>query len=60
MAGYLPPSGSPEMAVLVAAVAIARSAPAKRAEYVHAALIPWSKVENLRAALDLAGIEWAD
>lgn len=44
--------------ILDATIAVARSAPAKRGQNVHAAQIPWSKIIELRDALDHAEIEW--
>lgn len=44
--------------LLLAAIGIAEAAPAKRSQSTYAALVPWSRIERLRAALDAAGIEW--
>jgi len=44
--------------VLRAAACIAGSAPKKAGSYVGSALIPWTYIRDLRAALDAAGIEW--
>jgi hypothetical protein len=44
--------------VLDATVAVARAAPAKPGTNVHAARISWSKITELREALDAAGLEW--
>ncbi len=44
--------------ILSTSIAIARSAPAKRAKYVSSAQIPWDLIEQLRDHLDAARIEW--
>ena len=49
---------SPQARVLDAAVKVARSAPAKRGQYVTGAKVYWPYIEELRAALDAMGIDW--
>lgn len=46
--------------VLDATIAVARSAPATPSHNAFAARISWSKVTELRDALDAAGLEWRD
>jgi pyruvate-formate lyase-activating enzyme len=45
-------------AVVVTAAFAAAAPPLKRGAYVHAAQVPWSRIEALRDALDAAGIDW--
>lgn len=44
--------------VLDATIAVARSAPDKPSHNAFAARISWSKITELREALDGAGLEW--
>ncbi len=48
----------PAARVLDAAVGVAQAAPAKPGRYVFAAQIPWTRIHELREALDALGIEW--
>jgi hypothetical protein len=49
-----------EHAALAAATEVAIAAPLRPSPNTHAALIPWSKVLDLRSALSAAGIDWRD
>lgn len=44
--------------LLDATIAIARGAPAKQGTNVYSAQVPWSRIHELRDALDGAGIVW--
>lgn len=52
-------SADAENDVMVAAVSIARSAPASQHPSTAKAQIPWSLINDLRAALTELGIDWA-
>lgn len=45
-------------AIIAAAFRLAVHAPAKRAPNVLSATVPWDDVEELRRALEDAGIDW--
>jgi hypothetical protein len=51
-------SAAAEGEVMVAAVSIARAAPVKQNGGVSKAQIPWTLIDDLRAALDELGIDW--
>ncbi len=44
--------------LLDAVIAVAAAPPAKPGQHVFAALVPWVKIQRLRAALDQAEIKW--
>lgn len=44
--------------VLDATIAVVRSAPDAPSHNAYGARIPWSKITELREALDAAGLEW--
>ena len=50
---------TPANRVLDAAVAVARSAPAKQGQNVSHAKVYWPYIHELRAALEALGIEWS-
>lgn len=53
-----PQKGTPEHDLWVAAIDVAVTAPLRKGEYVHAALVPWSLINDLRSSLDALGIDW--
>jgi hypothetical protein len=46
--------------VLDAAISVATAAPEQKGASVFAAQIPWTRITELREALDALGIEWRD
>ena len=51
-----PQKDSPEWELWVAAVDIATSAPLTA--HTHSVLVSWKRVERLREALDVLGVDW--
>ena len=41
-----------------AVIAVADAPPDKPGTHVFAVLVPWTRIQRLRAALDAAGIDW--
>lgn len=58
MAATRPAKGTPEWDLWIAAIEVAMAAPERRGQYSSSALIYWPKIEALRAALDVLGIDW--
>lgn len=54
----IPPKGTPEYDVWAAAIEIALAAPAKKGRGSAKAYVPWLFVDELRDALERAGIDW--
>jgi hypothetical protein len=54
----MPPPGTPEFGVWVAALDVATSPPLRHAATTGYAQVPWGEIEKLRDALETAGLDW--
>lgn len=53
-----PEKGTPEFELWVSAIDVAHAAPLKRGTYSHTAQVPWTIINEVRAALEAVGIDW--
>lgn len=58
MAAQIPPKGTPEYDLWIAALDVALGAPLRQSGNAYSATVPWQLIHELRKAFEAVGIDW--